>query len=629
MGEQQKEQSLETRVKELIDENRLLFDQLHIVQEELEKYYNTSKDSEQKIKDLTEENAKLIEQNKKLEKAKEQEGGEKNVEQRVKDLTEKNTKLLEQLQVAQESLEKYAYRLKDYEEEKGKNSELMEKSNIQITNQVVARLVDAERLRVFAEQQKIAYNVEKQNSRSSRLWNMVLKSSLLAIPGKLLTTWRSLEKTTPPSSLGGKTFQKLIDLYQEKGNEAVEQMLDKVGVSYIIRANAYTALARHLSKKAPDKTAEFARLAWETDPQPYRMKWLAHRVYEAGDAATAEALLDMLPSDLSRTSSEERQEERIHLEAAVERERLIQQEFDVVDQHLDAQKVERITKENEAKKKEMDFLKKRLDQSIKESEARKKKADELQVDLAEAKQQLKAREEQAMTALNAQLVEAQNLVEKHRRDMDALNAQLVEAQGLAEKNRQDMVAAEELLSESQELADARQRENIRLQQELNATKQLIKTSGLSLEALHTLPQEKDSRNQAWMRPQGIPPLDTRFAVGQGMQGQESVRLQEQQETMQRVYQNCLLQLTQQLAQMQQGMASPGYTGNRFSPENIPSYFDTRLREAQELATEWQQESYRLQMQNDAMQKVYQNALLQAVQQLAEAKSLSTDRKSFF
>ena len=63
------------------------------------------------------------------------------------------------------------------------------------------------------------------------------------------------------------------------------------------------------------QTADNARLAWETDPRPYRLKWLAFRLHDAGDAITAEALLDMLPADIPMSESEQRQAMQIHHES--------------------------------------------------------------------------------------------------------------------------------------------------------------------------------------------------------------------------------------------------------------------------------------------------------------------------
>ena len=221
-------------------------------------------------------------------------------EARIRELTEENGLLFEQLHVVQEELEKYHHKLKECEQRKGTVTGTQAGAG---TPEPAAILAENQKLQALVEQQRIALGIETQNSLPSRLGNMFIAGagsagSILKLLCKLRTLWKALDKTVPPAELGGKTFQKVIDAHTEGGPEAVETLLDSVFIASPMRANAYTALARHLMPLDVKQTADNARLAWETDPRPYRLKWLAFRLHDAGDAITAEALLDMLPADI-------------------------------------------------------------------------------------------------------------------------------------------------------------------------------------------------------------------------------------------------------------------------------------------------------------------------------------------
>ena len=243
-----------------------------------------------------------------------------NQDVRVKELTEENELLFEQLHVVQEELEKYYHKLKECEQRKGAAVASSPLSLASFDPQLFETLAENQKLRTLVAQQKLALRVETQNSLPSRLGDMLIKGvsstgAFFALPGRLRKMWKALEQTTPPSELGGKSFQKVIDAYSAGGAEAVEKLLDSVFISHPMRANAYTALARHLMLIDVQKAAEFARLAYETDPRPYRLKWLAFRMHDAGDVVTAEAMLDMLPADIPMSESEQRQVLRVRHES--------------------------------------------------------------------------------------------------------------------------------------------------------------------------------------------------------------------------------------------------------------------------------------------------------------------------
>lgn len=237
-------------------------------------------------------------------------------EARIRELTEENEHLYQQLHVVQEELEKYYYKLKEYEQNG-------------VDGAVSARLAggedEARKFTELAEQLKNSFQVATQNSIEARLGKVLVQGAgsvggLLALPFRLCGMWRRLSASTPPASLGGKSFQKIIDAYGKGGDSAVDKLLDAADISHVMRANAYTALARHCMPQHVEKAANYARKAWECDPRPYRLKWLASRTCEAGDMPTAEVYLDMLPEGTPMSDSERTQADRIRHQAQRERE---------------------------------------------------------------------------------------------------------------------------------------------------------------------------------------------------------------------------------------------------------------------------------------------------------------------
>ena len=225
----------------------------------------------------------------------------------IKELLYENKVLLEQLNYIQEKIEN------DYT---CFDKEIKSNNIVIIPEQAKNALKENIKLRAQVIQQQIALQIERQNSITSRLGITLIKSvdsirNILALPFKLYKIWKSIDRTTPPTALGGIGFQKVLDAYNVGQIDAVENLLNSIFISSVMRANAYTALARHLMCSDINQVAKLARMAWETDPRPYRLKWLAFRLHEAGDFINAEAILSMLPSDISLTNSEKKHLERI------------------------------------------------------------------------------------------------------------------------------------------------------------------------------------------------------------------------------------------------------------------------------------------------------------------------------
>ena len=355
----------------------------------------------------------------------------------IKELAEENELLFEQLHVVQEELEKYYHKLKDCEQRKGSSTDAGG-SIVVIPPQAGEALAENLKLRALVAQQQAALQVEHTNSLAARLGGMLIKGvssagAFIALPLKLRQMWKALDQTVPPAALGGKSFQKVLDAHAAGGSEAVEKLLDSVFLSPVMRANAYTALARQVMLTDARQAADLARLAWETDPRPYRLKWLAFRLHEADDAINAEALLDMLPADISMSDSEERQAARLRQEAKRER----------------ARQAQKATEASRTEAMQLQATMAKLKQAAEES---KKQQEALAAQLHTQKEEIKKQQTDAAAQLNKQR-------EGHNQELARLNSQLTELKKTADQARQEAVRAREAQAAQQRQVEAQKKES--------------------------------------------------------------------------------------------------------------------------------------------------------------------------
>lgn len=240
-------------------------------------------------------------------------------EHRLQELEEENELLLLQLHQVQEELERYY--LRNQELEKGGVGEIGNTTAAHgwVDEQVPETLAETARLNTLLATQTYLQRIESTRALNARLGNMLIQSasqggSLLSVPGKLLKIWRESEKDAIPAALGGKSGDKVIAAYRKGGLEAVNGLLTDINAP-MVKANVYTLLARQLRNEDWEMTAQLARLAYEEDPRSYRLKWLAFRLYEAGEIAEADAMLALLPEDTTFSDSELRQQDQIRYEA--------------------------------------------------------------------------------------------------------------------------------------------------------------------------------------------------------------------------------------------------------------------------------------------------------------------------
>ncbi|MFM9934974.1 MAG: glycosyltransferase, partial [Novosphingobium sp.] len=135
--------------------------------------------------------------------------------------------------------------------------------------------------------------------------------AFFAMPGKLLALRREhaqrrrMRGDRPVRELGGKDYPHLLARLKSDGFAAACGMIDALDLPGPARANAYTALARQLQGKDPAASARAATIGHEADPQPWRAKWLAYRMYDAGHLLEPARLLRELPDTVVFSASEE------------------------------------------------------------------------------------------------------------------------------------------------------------------------------------------------------------------------------------------------------------------------------------------------------------------------------------
>ncbi len=187
-------------------------------------------------------------------------------------------------------------------------------------------LAENQRLRALVEAQKKVHQLQSQNALNARLGDILIQGiegpvSLLAVPVKIGKMWLGSARRTPPKSLGGKDFDKVITAYRDGGFPAVEKLMNETSVVPAIRADGYKALATHLGESESVNTAEAARRAYALSPTRLRLKWLIFRLQDAGDVVEAEAMLDLLPRDTPLNQSDRLRVSRLRNEAEQVRQR--------------------------------------------------------------------------------------------------------------------------------------------------------------------------------------------------------------------------------------------------------------------------------------------------------------------
>lgn len=241
------------------------------------------------------------------------------VERRLRDLQGENELLLMQIYMLEEELEYYYMKNQKLKRSQGESvgSALLEGTWGEAWGAEV--MSENQRLQALIDVLRKKHELEIENALNVKLGNILIHAvdhpvDLFSVPGKLIKIWRESARKRPPKRLGGKEYKKVIDAYGDGGFDSVHKLLTE-SLSPSMKANGYMAVARHIMNSDPVKTAEAARFAYECDPQDFRLKWLAFRLHEAGSVIEAEAILNILPTDVKFSESELRQVSSLKYEA--------------------------------------------------------------------------------------------------------------------------------------------------------------------------------------------------------------------------------------------------------------------------------------------------------------------------
>lgn len=240
----------------------------------------------------------------------------------LKEAEEENELLIAQLHLVQEELERYYLRNKELESNPslGVAEVSGTTANAWMPEELPELLAEKQRLEQLLTSLQEKSRIERTNSLSARIGNMLIEADVKGSKIGALLKIIKIGKNKPLSALGGKSFSKVIEVFNKKSFAGVEVLLNQATQSPLVRANAYTALARHLQQQhLPEQVVQAARLAYEQDPEPYRLKWLAFRLQDGNEIQEAEALLNLLPADINFSDSEQNRIGKIRYQAQHER----------------------------------------------------------------------------------------------------------------------------------------------------------------------------------------------------------------------------------------------------------------------------------------------------------------------
>lgn len=333
---------------------------------------------------------------------------ESELQTRLKDLEEENELLLLQLHQVQEELENYF--LKCQELEKGGTGAYSGPTSVGgwVDDELPTLQAEVSRLTVLVETQARLRDIESKNALNARLGDILIQSvsasgNLVGLPGKLLGIWRASKAEQPSATLGRKNFEKVIEAFQKGGLEPVNQLFAAEPAPEM-RAKAYTALARHQMKNGLFADAALsARRAYEEEPKPFRLKWLAFRLHDAGEIAEADACLALLPLDTPFSDSESRQRDQVFYEAKSARLR-------------EAKQKTGFESRRQAMESQMQTLRRDCDQHARLAAERETEITSLL--------QVQGRLEQQILALTAQGEESSNLAVGRLREIETLTQSL-------------------------------------------------------------------------------------------------------------------------------------------------------------------------------------------------------------
>lgn len=252
-------------------------------------------------------------------------------DERLTHLSIENNMLIDIIHDQQKKMEEFYFKLKDkyelnqHELHKRLYTSMKEINNSDY-NKIVERLANLKYFVDCTTVQKMILKAERENSIAVALYNILLDGitsvrNFFRLPFRLAAFWWTSERTIPPVEWGGDSYSKAIEVYNREGLDALNILLNGVSVSFAMRANAYTAVARSIQNKDSHKAFQLAKLAYMQDPKPYRLEWLAFRAFDDGQYCFAEVCLDMLDKGKFITDSKRRKCAEIHKKSFEKRKR--------------------------------------------------------------------------------------------------------------------------------------------------------------------------------------------------------------------------------------------------------------------------------------------------------------------
>jgi len=223
----------------------------------------------------------------------------------------------------------------------------------------------------------------------------------------------------------------------------------------------------------PAEAAEIARRAYETEPRPFRLKWLAFRLHEACELIEAEAMLDALPPDMKFSDSETQQAARLRREAKEFRLREAKQACGFSEARRKIEKQVTALTEAQAEQAqvatqrqiELDVMRRTLDQKEKEISALAQQHAE-QTELAAQR----GRALEALEAARTQLEEEKAaLAQQHTEQAELAAQRLHQMSELQEQIKSRMAAESDLASRQQGM----QEELVRAEAQLDLIKDML------------------------------------------------------------------------------------------------------------------------------------------------------------
>lgn len=235
----------------------------------------------------------------------------------LQSLEKENRILFDQLQIVQEELERIHYHHQSTEDGAVETTVV---SVSPVDPKYLEALAEKLRLEMLLKVQGELSELQTRYALSSQLGEVLIEGTrsigaLLAVPSQLRKTWRKNRRRLPSEILGGKSFDKVLQAYRDGGEHQVDKLFSQNAVPASVQASAWTAVARTVMLGDPALAAVLADRAFALEPRGFRQKWLAFRLHEAGDLLRAEALLALLPQDVTFTSSETRQRDRLLTQA--------------------------------------------------------------------------------------------------------------------------------------------------------------------------------------------------------------------------------------------------------------------------------------------------------------------------